>query len=707
MTRTGGRNPADVRRTRIPLAPAALWLLAALLAVRQAAHTLRLPPGRRLADLETWLGTGGVLHLPGSLYDGDAVGGPFTGTPFAGLVLRPLTKAAEETLGVVWTITTLLIVAAVGVLVARSVTATSGRRARLFAAPVLISLMFLSLPVRGNLTLGQISLLPVLLVLPACLSRAPGRAAGVAAGVAMALQPVMLLFAPFLWLTGRRNAALTSAGTFAAGTALAWAALPDDSLTYWVHHIAGAGLGGPADALANQSLHGLLLRIGLTGPAEYAVLAAVAVPLVWFGLKRAVTYARDDQAVLAAAIVGCLVVAVSPMSWQHQQLWILLAAAGRLGKGRADRVVWPLLAAAVMLFHGDEILPGKLAVTRAIADNSPLLLAVLAAVAMPFLLRSSPHWVATMPEPAPARTPGRRIPLLPDGLRVLSKPNLILELILIRVGYSFYSFIRASVPDQRATAEEHGRQVIGVEKALHIDMERSLNHFTAKVDWLKSFTGFFYETFHFLVPLSLLAWLYITRPAQYRSARTVLCVATATGLVGFWLYPLAPPRLMPGLGYIDTVHGPQDLANPDFGALTQISNQYAAMPSLHVGWALWCGLVIFALAPRRWMRAAGLLYPLTTTFVVMSTANHYILDAVGGAVVISIGFVVQFVLTGRSAFAGPAGGIPVAKVPNARNRGGGPDTDGTTDGTGPDGANDPDGQDTPWIRRRIRQLSTK
>ncbi|MGR7000261.1 glycosyltransferase 87 family protein [Yinghuangia aomiensis] len=89
-----------------------------------------------------------------------------------------MTKAAEETLGVVWTITTLLIVAAVGVLVAWSVTATSGRRARLFAAPVLISLMFLSLPVRGNLTLGQISLLPVLLVLPACLSREPGRAAG-------------------------------------------------------------------------------------------------------------------------------------------------------------------------------------------------------------------------------------------------------------------------------------------------------------------------------------------------------------------------------------------------------------------------------------------------------------------------------------------------------------------------------------------------
>ncbi|MGW0662598.1 bifunctional glycosyltransferase 87/phosphatase PAP2 family protein [Streptodolium elevatio] len=665
MTRTGGWNLSDIR-TRIPLAPAALWILAASLAVRQAAHTLSLPPGRRLADLETWLGTDGVLHLPGSLYDADAHGKPFSGTPFAGLVLRPLTNAAEQTLGVVWTIGTLLIVAAVGVLVARSITATSSRRARLLAAPVLISLMVVSLPVRGNLSLGQLSLLPVLLVLPACLARDPGRGAGAAAGAAMALQPVMVLFAPFLWFTGRRNAALASAGTFAAGTALAWAAMPQDSYKYWVHHVAGAGLGGVPDALSNQSLHGLLLRLGLEGPAEYAVLVALAVPLVWFGLRRAVAYALDGQTVLGAALIGCIVVAVSPVSWRHQQLWILLAAVGRLGKGRADRLVWPLIVAAVMIFNSEQLLPGNLSAARTVADNAPLLLAVLAAVAMPFLKHSSPHWVARTPElAAPGRTPGRRVPLLADALRVLSRPNLILELILIRVGYSFYSFIRASVPDQRTVAEAHGRQIIDIEKFLHIDMEYRLNHLTAGLDWLKSFCGFFYETFHFLVPLSLLAWLYITRPAQYRSARTVLCVATATGLIGFWLYPLAPPRLMPGYNYIDTVHGPQDLANPDFGALTNVSNQYAAMPSLHVGWALWCGLVIFFMAPKGWMKALGLLYPLTTTFVVMATANHYILDAAGGAAVISIGLVVQYLLTGRSAFAdvGPDS-PPVAKVPD-------------------------------------------
>lgn len=662
MMRTGGRHLSDIR-SRIPLAPAALWLLAGLLAVRQATHTLSLPPGRRFADLETWLGTDGVLQLPGSLYDGEAHGRAFTGTPFAGLVLRPFADAAEQSFGVVWTIATLLIVAAVGVLVAREVTATSGRRARLLAAPVLVSLMVVSIPVRGNLSLGQLSLLPVLLVLPACLSRNPGRGAGVAAGAAMALQPVMLLFAPFLWFTHRRSAALTSAGTFAAGTALAWAAMPQDSLTYWVHHVAGAGLGGVPDELANQSLHGLLLRLGLQGPVEYLALVALAAPLVWFGLRRAVAYTLDNQAVLGTALTGCVVVAVSPVSWQHQQLWVLLAAVGRLGKGRADRLVWPLLVAAAMLFDSEQLLPGNLSAARVLADNAPLLLAVLAAVAMPFLKRSSPYWVARTPAlDTSVRAPGRRIPILAPALRVLSRPNLILELILIRVGYSFYSFIRASVPDQRAVAEEHGRQIIGIERFLHIDMELALNKLTARTEWLKSFGGFFYETFHFLVPLSLLAWLYISRPAQYRSARTVLCVATATGLIGFWLYPLAPPRLMPGYDYIDTVHGPQDLANPNFGALTEVSNQYAAMPSLHVGWALWCGLVILFMAPKTWMKVLGVAYPLTTTFVVMATANHYILDAVGGAVVISIGLAAQYALTGRSPFADPPA-MPEAEAP--------------------------------------------
>lgn len=243
-------------QARLRAARLALWLVAAVLAVRQVAVVLSTPRGERLTDLETWVGPDGVLHVKGSLYDSTQ----FTGTPFGGLVLKPLTRAAEQALGWGWTFGTLLLVVALGLVAARALPQPVDRRTSQLAAPVAISLLMLSLPVRNTLYLGQTSIMPVLLVLVACFAVRGERFSGLLIGLAAALQPTVLLFAPLLWFTGRRRGALTTAATFAAGTALAWAAMPHDSYTYWVHHIAGTGLGGPADDLSNQSLHGLLLR---------------------------------------------------------------------------------------------------------------------------------------------------------------------------------------------------------------------------------------------------------------------------------------------------------------------------------------------------------------------------------------------------------------------------------------------------------------
>ncbi|MFJ8742674.1 bifunctional glycosyltransferase 87/phosphatase PAP2 family protein [Embleya sp. NPDC127516] len=662
MVRAGVRRLLDIRRTRISLALVGLWLLAACVAIRQANEVLDRPQDRRLPELDAWLGPEGVLHLPGSLYDTDSRGTTFSETPFAGWVLRPLTKAAENALGVAWTIVTLLIVAAIGVLVAYALPALRTRRAQLLAAPLIISLLVLSLPVRGNLSLGQMSLLPVLLALPAMLRPAPGKPASIAVGVAAALHPAMLLFAVYLWMTGKQRTAANATATFLGCTALAWLTMPRDSFTYWVHHVAGAGLGGDADALSNQSLHGLMLRIGLSGPLEIMLVVLLSAAVLWFGMPRAVAYAKDGQALLGVALAGCVMVAVAPVSWQHQQLWILLAAAGRLGARQTDRMVWPVAVFMIMTFDSKTLIWGKLSAVRVVADNGPLLLAIASACAVPFITKASAKWTPqAMPQGAAAQGRFSWIPALPFGWRPLSRPNLLLELLMIRVGYQVYSFIRASVPDQRRVAEAHGQQIIDLEKFLHVDVERSLNHFVARIGWLENGMNFFYETFHFIVPLTILAILYIRKPAAYRSARTVLSVATVTGLVGFWLYPLAPPRLMPGYDYIDTVHGVQDLNNPNFGALTKISNQYAAMPSLHVGWSLWCGLMILAIAPKGW-RWLGLTYPLATTLVVMGTANHWIMDAVGGAAVVGLGFAVQYLLTGRSAFSVEPPAVP-APVP--------------------------------------------
>ncbi|WP_205576537.1 phosphatase PAP2 family protein, partial [Streptomyces europaeiscabiei] len=82
---------------------------------------------------------------------------------------------------------------------------------------------------------------------------------------------------------------------------------------------------------------------------------------------------------------------------------------------------------------------------------------------------------------------------------------------------------------------------------------------------------------------------------------------------------------------------------------TELTNQYAAMPSLHFGWSLWCGLTIALVAPRVWMKVLGLLHPFVTVLAIVATGNHWILDAVGGAAVVGAGFALAYVLTGPRA----------------------------------------------------------
>ncbi|WP_343246203.1 bifunctional glycosyltransferase 87/phosphatase PAP2 family protein [Streptomyces sp. SID5785] len=661
---TGPVAPAGGGDTgRLTAARALLWLLAALLAARQLVAVLSTPRGERLTDLETWIGPEGVLHVSGSLYDGADGSERFTGTPFSGLVLRPFSVAAEQALGWGWTFGSLALVVALGMIAARALPQPVARRTSLLAAPVAISLLMLSLPVRNTFTTGQTSIIPVLFVLLGCFvvrGERGEQTSGVLIGVAAALQPTVLLFAPLLWCTGRRRAAAGTLGTFAAATALAWAALPQDSWTYWVHHLAGAGLATDPAATANQSLHGMLLRLGIQGPGEIALFLALGAAVAVLGLRRAVRYARDGQLLLAVAVTGCVAVAVSPTTWQHQLLWVLLAVVGRVGKRASDRYMWPVLVVLALTLPATMMLP-NMTFLNPVRDNVVLIAALAAAVVVPFLARTSPLYATPHPTdyaaPAPARWSW--VPLLPVLRRVTSRPNLILELILIRVGYSAYQQVRLAATGGtnsggRATAEAHGHRIHSVEQFLHIDIEHAINHgVVAHAPWLKDFFNFYYTSFHFVVPLAVLAFMYVRRPAEYRWGRSALGFATLLALVGFWAFPLAPPRLMPGLGFIDTVHGVQDFSQPDYGTLTQLTNQYAAMPSLHFGWSLWCGIVIAVLARQWWLKALGLLHPLFTVSAIIATGNHWVLDAVGGAAVVGLGFLLTYVIQGPRARTGP------------------------------------------------------
>ena len=148
-----------------------------------------------------------------------------------------------------------------------------------------------------------------------------------------------------------------------------------------------------------------------------------------------------------------------------------------------------------------------------------------------------------------------------------------------------------------------------LQDALHLNFERSVNKFVADHEPLAQVMDYYYATLHFVVTIGCLIWLYRAHPRIYRGARTVLFATSLIALAGFYLYPLAPPRLLPQYGYIDTLlkfHTWGSLADPK---VAEHSNQYAAMPSLHIGWALWCGVSIFLCARRLWVRLLGAALP--------------------------------------------------------------------------------------------------
>lgn len=243
--------------------------------------------------------------------------------------------------------------------------------------------------------------------------------------------------------------------------------------------------------------------------------------------------------------------------------------------------------------------------------------------------------------------------LLPHILLRWRRPVWWQELGIIALGYWLYTIGRNAVPEQASIALRHGRSVQHLQDLFHLNFELTVNHFVARNEWLAQPMNYYYATLHFVITIGVMVWLFVKRSHIYRGARTVLFATTLIGLLGFYLYPLAPPRLLPQYGYIDTLlkfHTWGSLADPK---IAQHSNQFAAMPSLHIGWALWCGIALWMCARRTWVRVLGVVYPFLTLMVIVGTANHFIFDAVGGLAAIAVGFAVQWLLSGRGAFTPP------------------------------------------------------
>ncbi|MFJ2023359.1 phosphatase PAP2 family protein [Streptomyces sp. NPDC087897] len=232
------------------------------------------------------------------------------------------------------------------------------------------------------------------------------------------------------------------------------------------------------------------------------------------------------------------------------------------------------------------------------------------------------------------------------SLRTPGRPRLWFEILLIAVSYWLYSLVRNAVPEQKAQALRNADWIWSAEKSLGLAFEESVNHAVNSVTWLIVSMNYYYATLHFVVTIGVLVWLFRRHPGRYAATRLVLFATTAVALLGYYLYPLAPPRLMNGVNFIDTVLVHETWGSMASGNFKNMSNQYAAMPSMHIGWSLWCGLTIFALASAPWARILGLLYPTLTLVVIVATANHFWLDAVGGMICLAFGYAVSRVWYG-------------------------------------------------------------
>lgn len=227
------------------------------------------------------------------------------------------------------------------------------------------------------------------------------------------------------------------------------------------------------------------------------------------------------------------------------------------------------------------------------------------------------------------------------------------EVLYIAAFYGVYSVIRntqGSASVSEALAFSHARQVIDIERALGLYLEEGVQQAFLGWRWFIQFWNLFYGTFHFVVTIAALVLLFRRFPQRYPRWRNTLAATTGLALIGFAAYPLMPPRLLPAsFGFVDTLQVYGGLWSFESGPVAQVSNQYAAMPSLHFAWSAWSALVLYPMLRRRWSRALVVAYPAATTFAIVVTANHFWLDAAGGALVLGAGALVGFRLAAVTA----------------------------------------------------------
>ncbi len=228
--------------------------------------------------------------------------------------------------------------------------------------------------------------------------------------------------------------------------------------------------------------------------------------------------------------------------------------------------------------------------------------------------------------------------------------SLGLEAALVVTLYGVYELARGLVVFNTREADRHADQLVALERSLHLFVEGRVQHAADAVPGLAGLLGVSYLTLHLAVTAVVLLWLHRRRPTAFPFVRTTLLVASALALVGFLASPTAPPRLA-GIGIADTVSTGH--VNLNHGLVSSLYNPDAAVPSMHVGYALIVATSLLRYGRRRLVRSLAAVYPAFVLLVVVATGNHFFLDAAAGALVAALAFAAASLLTRAAATNAP------------------------------------------------------
>ncbi len=207
----------------------------------------------------------------------------------------------------------------------------------------------------------------------------------------------------------------------------------------------------------------------------------------------------------------------------------------------------------------------------------------------------------------------------------------IRQLLLFVGAYMLYELVRGlSATGSSPTPFVNGDRIISMERALHVFIEPSIQDWTQRTHWLMDVADWTYLNAHLVVTLGALAFIYLRRNDSFYFVRNMFMIAMLIALVGYAIYPTAPPRLYPEWGFTDSVQQFTGI-HVENGAGSAFLNAYAAVPSMHVCFALMVGVPMSRFVKHTVFKVLWLIYPLFICFVVIATGNHYLTDVFLGA----------------------------------------------------------------------------